>query len=46
MDGKAAVLADGMAARALRGHSRSILRRSISTPLNENVVMGPARGLQ
>lgn len=43
MDGKAVLLADGMAA-ALCIDIRAYVRRSISTPLNENVVLGPHEG--
>ena len=43
MDGKAVLLADGMAA-ALCIDIRAYVRRSVSTPLNENVVLGPHEG--
>lgn len=45
VNGKAAVLVEGMAG-AVCVDIRFFLRRSISTPLNENVVMGPHGGLQ
>ena len=43
VNGKAAVLVEGMAG-AVCVDIRFFLRRSISTPLNENVVMGPHEG--
>lgn len=43
MDGKAALLVDGMAG-AMCMDIRAFVRRSVSAPLNENVVMGPHQG--